>query len=49
MELKWTKIDLLAHQGQEFGKGSLFREELRNLADEANITEMMPEDMLCVM
>ena len=39
----------LSYQQSEGQNGLKFREELRNLADEANITEMMPEDMLCVM
>ena len=39
----------LSYQQSEGQNGFKFREELRNLADQANITEMMPEDMLCVM
>ena len=39
----------LSYTQTEGQNGLKFREELRNLADEANIAEMMPEDMLCVM
>ena len=39
----------LSYKQSEGQNGLKFREELRNLADEADIAEMMPEDMLCVM
>ena len=39
----------LSFKQAEGQNGLKFREELRNLADEANIAEMMPEDILCVM
>ena len=55
-QLFQERIPLLLRQQQflsfkqaEGQSGPKFREELRNLADEANIAEMMPEDILCVM
>ena len=40
------KQQFLSYTQSEGQSGLKFRKELRNLADEANITEMMPEDML---